>query len=616
MGNMLEGVWASWRGLRAVPKWIIPVVFAVFALFLPYIGLDFSWNRQIQLALILALVVGGLNLSLGYGGELALGQAAMYAAGAYTAGILSVHGHTGLIGQLIAGGAVALAVGVITGVPGLRFGSWSLAMTSFFLVLLIPDILSIFRDHTGGHNGLTGLQSPTLFGSEIDSTQLYLVIVVVAIVWFSLLRNLVTSRHGVAFRMLKQSPILASSVGISVFGMKLSSYAIGAIPAGFAGVLFANLDLYISPEAFSFTFATAVLAASILGGSSSVYGAVIGAFVMQIGPNQSTEFEEYALVFYGALLVVCGVLFRGGLSTLGKRIIDRMDRAAGVRPARATWCPESPARGPLIEEVHGAELRVGQVSKSFGGNRALKNATVSARPGEVTALIGPNGSGKTTLLNIVCGYYKADTGRITLGDRCLSGLAPHRVARAGVARTFQTPNVPDDITVLEAVMSGRYTSVRSPMVSAILRLPGFRRVRRDDRREAEKVLHVIGLGDKRDVEATSLPLGNRRLLEVGRSLIAQPSVLLLDEVASGLDEDEVQRLSALVRGIADAGGTVVLVEHNFQLVLSLADAIVVLAQGEVLAQGSPSEIENDSRVMSEYLGVRDDEGEGKVGVHS
>lgn len=614
-------VWSSWRGFRALPSWLVPAALGVVAVFLPYMGLAFSWNRQIQLALILALVVGGLNLSLGYAGELALGQAAMYAAGAYTAGILSVHGHTGLIVQLLAGGVIALVVGVITGVPGLRFGSWSLAMTSFFLVLLIPDLLSVFKEHTGGHNGLTGLQPPTLFGSSIDSTQLYVVIVVVTILWFVVLRNLVISRHGIAFRTLKQSPVLASSVGISVFRMKLSGYALGAIPAGLAGVLFANLDLYISPEAFSFTFATAVLAASILGGSASVYGAVIGALVMQIGPNQSTEFQQYALVFYGALLVLCGVLFRGGLATLFSRLIARIDAAAGVRPAPWVWRREpdvSAGEGPELENVDGAELAVDGVTKRFGGNRALGGASLSARPGAVTALIGPNGSGKTTLLNMVCGYYKADSGRITLGGRPITGLAPHRVARAGVARTFQTPNIPDGVTVLEAVMSGRYTAARSPMVSAILRLPGFRRVRKTDRYEAERLLAAIGLDGRRDMEATSLPLGNRRLLEVARSLIAQPAVVLLDEVASGLDEDEVERLGRLIRAIADGGGTVVLVEHNFRLVLSLADTIVVLAQGEVLAEGPPERIESDPRVMREYLGIRDDEtspaDDGQVGV--
>ncbi|GAA3169943.1 hypothetical protein GCM10020255_057990 [Rhodococcus baikonurensis] len=208
---------SAWRTFRSLPSWIIPLVLAVVILLLPVLGLDLSTSRQIQLACILALVVSGLNLSLGFAGELALGQAAMYAAGAYTAGLMSQAGHTDILLQLAASGAVALAVGILTGVPGLRLGNWSLAMTSFFLVLLVPDVLAIFGGKTGGRNGLTGMEPPTLFGSELDTQQYYMVVVVVTVLWFAVMRNLVVSRHGIAFRTLKQSPVLASSQGVSVF---------------------------------------------------------------------------------------------------------------------------------------------------------------------------------------------------------------------------------------------------------------------------------------------------------------------------------------------------------------------------------------------------------------
>lgn len=590
-----------WRGLRGIPTWVLPVVAGVVVLLLPFVGLDFSTSRQVSLACILALMVSGLNLSLGFAGELALGQAAMYAAGAYTAGLLSKAGMTDIIVELVAGGLVALVVGLITGIPGLRLGSWSLAMVSFFLVLLIPDILTIFGDQTGGRNGLSGIQPATLFGSPIASDDIYFVIVVVAILWFALMRNIVVSRHGVALRVLKQSTVLASSMGISVFRMKLLAYALGAFPAGLAGVLFANVDLYISPEAFGFVLATSVLAASILGGSASVYGALIGAAIMQFGPNQATNFEQYALVFTGAFLIVGGVLLRGGLAQLGRVAVSRIDRAAGLK-TRVTQGEAEVGMPP----VTGAPLTIDSVSKAFGGNQALDDVSLVAERGKVTALIGPNGSGKTTLLNVVCGFYRTDSGAISVGDKRIHGMAPHRVARTGVSRTFQTPNVPDSVTVLEATASGRYTGHRASVLSTVLRTPGFRRVRRDDLAEAERVLRLAGMWDLRDEVATSLPLGMRRLLEVARALISQGGVLLLDEAASGLDEDEVERLATLIRRIRDAGGTVVLVEHNFRLVLSLADEIVVLAQGQVMASGTPDEIEQDPRVAREYLGLSED----------
>ena len=589
----------AWRAARSVPSWTWPALCALVILFLPQLGLSYQDTLQLQLAVILALVVSGLNLSLGYAGELALGQAAMYAAGAYSAGILSLHGQTDLLLQLLVAGAVALAVGLVTGIPGLRLNSWSLAMTSFFLVLIIPDVLQIFQAQTGGTNGLSGIQQPTLFGSAMSSGALYQAVIIVATAWFLVLRNIVTSRHGIAFQVLKQSPVLAQSQGIAVYRMKLTAYALGAIPAGLAGALFANLELFISPDAFDFTLATSVLAASILGGSASVYGALVGAAIMQFGPSQSNAFQQYSLIFYGAFLVAGGVLLRGGIARLARDAVRRLDRAAKVTAGPA---PAPAGAGPL-EPMAGAVLSIRGVSKFFGGNRALRDVTLVAPPGQVTALIGPNGSGKTTLLNMACGFYRTEQGEITLGDDRLSGLPPYQIARAGVARTFQTPNLPAGITVAEAVSTGRYMTSRTSMWAAVARTPRYRRVRREDAREADRVLELAGLRQLRDTQAAALPLGMRRMLELARALIARPRVLLLDETAAGLDEGEVDRIAALLGRIRDAGATVVLVEHNFRLVLQLADQIVVLAHGEVIAQGPPSEIEHNPRVLAEYLGT-------------
>ncbi|MFT4082128.1 MAG: branched-chain amino acid ABC transporter ATP-binding protein/permease [Nocardioides sp.] len=589
---------------RHRPLWLIAIIVGVVVLFLPDISSNYTMIQQVQLALILSLLVSGLNLSLGYAGELALGQAAAYAAGAYAAGILSSKGHTDLLLQLLVGGVAALVVGTVTGIPGLRLGSWSLAMTSFFLVLLIPDVISIFSSQTGGHNGLSGILPATFFGSPLSSDGLYTAIVVVTAVWFAVMRNIAVSRHGTALRVLKQSPVLASSMGISVFRMKLLAYALGALPAGLAGALFANLMLYVSPDSFSFTLATTVLAASILGGSATVYGALVGGFILQFGLNATSSFEQYSLLVTGGFLIVGGVLLTGGLIGLARDVWSRWGiRLAGSEAKRSQLTPEMP-------DLDGVRLEVQGVTKAFGGNRALAGVDLVAEPGRVTALIGPNGSGKTTLLNMICGFYRTDAGAIRLGSREVQGRAPYRVARAGVARTFQTPNIPAGITVLEAVTAGRYTTQRATVLEAVLRLPRYRRVRRADYLEARRMLSLVGIEDLADTEATALPLGQRRLLEVARSLVARPGVLLLDEVASGLDEDEVLRLAEVIRRVRAAGGTVVLVEHNFQLVLSLADEIYALAHGQLMAHGTPEEIENDPRVMSEYLGIDQDRPQG------
>ncbi|WP_223308834.1 branched-chain amino acid ABC transporter ATP-binding protein/permease [Glutamicibacter nicotianae] len=583
-------------------------------LLLPSLGLNYGMTRQVILTLLLALIVSGLNLNLGYAGELAMGHIAMYAAGAYTAGLISKAGITEIWAQLLAGALAALVVGLVSGIPGLRLGGWSLAMTSFFLILLIPDVLSIFKESTGGRNGLTGIAIPTLFGEPVTENQYYILVVVIAILWFAFMRNVVVSRHGTAFQVLKQSPVLASSVGISVFRMKLSAYALGAIPAGLAGVLFANLDMFISPEAFTFTVAMTVLTASVFGGSASVYGALVGAGVLQFGLNQATNFQEYGLIITGGFLLFGGVLFSGGIAGVAQKIVRKLDYKAAEQVGRSKGNSAENAVAD-VEVLQGANLTVQTVSKAFGGNKALSQVSLEAKPGAVTAIIGPNGSGKTTLLNMISGYYETDEGVIALDDLQIQGLPSYKVARSGVSRTFQTPNIPKNLSVIETVESGRYSTQRASILQAVLRTPKFRRIRREDRSEAQRVLNLVGLGSQLNADADSLPLGNRRLLEVARSLIGSPKVILLDEVASGLDEDELDVLADLILRLREAGLTVVIVEHNFQLVLRLADVIYVLAQGSVMAHGAPAEIEKNPRVMEEYLGiVSDSDGTSLVGA--
>ncbi len=243
--------------------------------------------------------------------------------------------------------------------------------------------------------------------------------------------------------------------------------------------------------------------------------------------------------------------------------------------------------------------------KDFGGVTAVDDVTLEAVPGEVTALIGPNGSGKTTLLNLVCGFYRPTAGSVRLGDVDLSGLAPYRSARAGVARTFQTPLIPKGMRARAFVATGRYVTHRVSMSASILRLPSFWRGSRESDAEALRLLALLGIEHVADAEVTSLPLGTRRLVEVARSLAAEPKVFLFDEVGSGLDEDDIHRLEEAIELIRRAGGTVVLVEHNFPLVLKIADRIHVLSQGALIASGTAEEIQSNRRVLEEYTGSSD-----------
>jgi ABC-type branched-subunit amino acid transport system ATPase component/ABC-type branched-subunit amino acid transport system permease subunit len=629
-----SGVWRSraasfFSGGRSSLS--VPIVVAVLLILLPSYYSGQYWLREGALIATLALVVSGVNLSFGYAGELQLGQVFMFAAGAYFTMILAVHGYDEVVVLMLIGGVVAVLVGIVVALSAMRLGGWSLAMASFFLVVTIPDVTSILTRYTGGLNGLTGIPFPVLFGHPLGSAGMYEVSVVALIIWLACYRNLVTSRYGVVFRTLRESPILTRSLGYSTVLLKTVVYALGAFPAGVAGCLFGYLSLIVQPSSFGLTLGIGLVAASVLGGTESVYGVVIGAAVLQLAPEKSVSFANYAPVAYGLFLVIAATVLRGGIGGLGKSAVGRLARiiepAAGggnvgrrPRPAVADTLdaallpgpdgvrgPEATARPDAVPDmrlpgVTGKRLTVKGVGKAFGGVKALQDVSVTAEPGEVTALIGSNGSGKTTLLNVICGYIRADSGAVTIDDTDVSHLKPHQVARLGVGRTFQTPTIPRGVSVRDVVASGRYSRDHVGFAAAVLRLPRYWRSQREDRREAMKLLSIVGLEHLADADAAKLPLGTRRLVEVIRALCGQPGLVLLDEPASGLNDEEAVRLAAVVRAVAAAGAAVIVIEHNFRFITSVSQTAHVLHLGRVIASGSPEKVAQDRGVVEAYLG--------------
>lgn len=587
----------SMRAYRRFPFWIFPLAIGLFVLLLPFLGAPRGTLRLVIDIALLSLLVVGLNIAFGYAGELALGQSAIYAVGAYFAGYFAIAGLDLPLTMVIAVIA-AMAVGLLTGGPGLRLGSWSLGMVTFFLVLLLPDIITLLQEFTGGTAGMSGIPLPSIFGHKLDNSAFFVFVIVITIIVFALLRNYVVSRHGTALKVMRESPVLARSLGYSIPRIKLSAYVISAMPAGVAGTLFAYQAGFVSDVSFGFSQAVAILAASIIGGSASIYGAAFGAAILVIGPLRATALQQFSLPFFGLLLIIGGLFFAGGVAGLLDRLIRSRILKDDLMPdVQATL--ETPADLP---ELHGVQLAASGIVKRFGGNTALAGVDLVARPGQVTALIGPNGSGKTTLLNVIGGFLKADEGVVTLGDVDVSGLKAHRLAKAGIARTFQTPQIPKGLTVAEVVQSARYRAEPTSIISGMLTLPGTRRAIRRDRASAIRLLSVMGIAQVADRPAEELSLGTRRILEVARALAADPGVLLLDEPASGLDESEVDALAAVIRRLRDAGATIVIVEHNFEMVLSIADRIDVLHLGRMIAGGTPEEVRDDPAVLESYLG--------------
>ena len=255
-------------------------------------------------------------------------------------------------------------------------------------------------------------------------------------------------------------------------------------------------------------------------------------------------------------------------------------------------------------------LSVKGVSRSFGGVQATSDVSFDVAEGTVCALVGPNGAGKTTLFNLITNLFPPGAGTITLFGRDLAGLSPARVAGLGLIRTFQSARVFPGMTVGENVLVGRHRLLQQNIVSAMLGLPGQRREERDLRLRAERLLDMVGLLPSRDVHAAELPMGGQKLLEIVRALVAQPRLLLLDEPAAGLNDTETAELAGLLRAIRANGVTVLLVEHNMPLVMGVADQVLVLEAGRLIAAGRPAEVQADPRVVAAYLGTEVVEADG------
>jgi len=581
--------------------WLLPLALGVVVLLAPWWGAGSSLLRMAMIVAIYALVVSGINLIWGYAGELAVGHIAMYAAGAYMTGALSQEGYDMAL-SLVASIALAGLLGLITAVPGLKLSGWGLAMSSFFLVALIPDAIRLLpKDITGGDYGMLGIPDPTLFGQVLTPNGYYVLVVGSLILWIALMRNFVVSRHGTALHVMRDSTRLAQSLGYNIPRLKATAYVLGAIPAGIAGWLFVYLDRYIAPDYFNFTFAIMIIAASVLGGVQTVYGAVIGVLILRVGIDQVSVFEKYSFIAYGLFMLVGGFLLAS--AWFGRLMQGAKQRAAASPSSAGELIPSGDAASAPMEAVQGPLLETADLSRSFGGVHALRGVEFVAKPGEVTALIGPNGSGKTTLLNVICGYYKPEAGVVKVDGTPVPPGRPHLAARSGVSRTFQTPIMPTSLRVRDVVAAARYRSAYVGWLPTMLRLPAHRRATAEDVAQSGRWLTAVGIGHLADAPASQLPLGSRRLVEVARALASEGGLLLMDEPASGLEASEVQQLADLLDQLRKAGTTVVLVEHNFDMVCDVADRIYVLERGEVLAVGTPDEIRRSEAVARSYLGT-------------
>ena len=570
--------------LRHAPYFIGAAIVVALAAGMRFDG--YVLNILMQ-ATMFSIAVFGLTVVLGLCGQINLAQAAFFGIGAYAVGVGTADLHVSFWLCLLGGIALAFVAGAFLGASTLRLGGHYLAMVtiSFQQIVTLVMINAIWLTH--GPDGVSHIGRPDIF----SDSQAYLAfcVAVLAIVGYAVW-HLPDTRLGRAMRAVRDNELAAGVSGIDVFRTKVYAFAICAALGGLAGGLFAGGFAYVSPDQFSFAESIQYLTMSLLGGVASPIGSVIGTGLLILIPEWLRFLKSVPglyLAIYGLFVILIVRFMPDGIWGFVSAAIDRLHGKVKAQPAvSALKLMPATVGGDIVLEVTG-------LSKYFGGLKAVDDVDIQVRRGGVHALIGPNGSGKTTTLNVLSGLYKATAGRILLDGTDITDMAPHLRTAAGLGRTFQNIRLFRSMTALENVEIGAER-------------PGNTLIKGGDAAltaRAMEALTFVGLGSRANELISSFSYGHQRLIEIARALAANPTLLLLDEPAAGLNSTEKLELHELLKRIAAQGLTILIIDHDMTLVSEAAQHITVLNFGRRIADGESMAVLRHPDVVSAYLGT-------------
>jgi ABC-type branched-subunit amino acid transport system ATPase component/ABC-type branched-subunit amino acid transport system permease subunit len=549
-------------------------------------------NYQVFIIVTVGLtaIVGiGLNVLLGLSGQISLGHVAFYAIGAYTVGILTTNYEWSFWPALILSGIITGLAGMLLAIPALKVRGPYLAMVTIAFGFVVEQGAAEWQGLTGGWNGLSGIPGPSVFGTDIGErgiAYLTLALVVLATAAFAWLSR---SVWGNAMRAVRDSESASVSIGLDPTLVRTAAFGISAVAAGLAGGVYASISNFISPESFPFFQSILFLLVVMLGGADRVLGPIVGALVVVLLPELLATLGQYRLLFVGVLMLAVLRLAPTGLVGLIASVLPGKERE--------TLAKERSDIGRFLAAgASGQALAVRDLSVSFGGVRAVRDLNFAAQPGAITSIIGPNGAGKSTALNVICGFYRPDAGTVRLGDRIVSALRAYQIPRAGIARTYQTSQLFESMSVIDNVVIALRRGRLAPYF-----LTGGKRG--DDAEIAESLLAFVGYKGAHHRPADALAHVDKRLVEIARALAVRPSVLALDEPAAGLNAEDTAAIGALLRKLAAVGMTVILVEHDMDLVMGVSSHVIVLDAGAKIAEGTPAQVATDPAVLEAYLGA-------------
>jgi branched-chain amino acid transport system permease protein len=587
----------GWSRFRSLPFAFQLVMVALLSMALPIYGNDYLTSIGVSI-LTFALLGLGLNIVMGFAGLLDLGYAAFFAIGAYTTAILTTKFGVDFWWTLVPATAAAGIAGYLLGYPTLRLRSDYLAIVTLAFGEIVRSIFTNWA-YVGGPNGIYNIPPPSILGVDlISQSSFYVIGVTLVVTALYLIRNLSLSPVGRGWIALREDESAAEAVGVPTLNLKLLAYSLGGMLGGLAGAFFAARLSAIDPTSFTFALSSQIVILIIIGGLGSLGGVVLGALVVVALPEALRVLEQSRFLIMAAALIVI-VMFRPqGLWPENRSHRAPFDRLGPPDPDEEP----NPMRFPPLMSGGEPILRVQDLVQHFGGVKAVDGVTFDVRMGEILSVIGPNGAGKTTLFNCITGVQRAKAGNIVFNGSPITSRKPHAIVRLGMARTFQNIRLFKQMAVFENVMVGATIGERIWSWRALFR---HRPDRGDERRALEASrywLRFVGLERRAGMLATQLSYADQRRVEIARALASSPSLILLDEPAAGMDPTEKLNVMAMVRDIRSRGVTVVLIDHDMSLIMNVSDRVIVLDRGRVIAEGTPSEIQNDERVIDAYLG--------------
>lgn len=564
--------------------------------------------------LIYAVLVQSLNLIMGYVGVISMGHAVFSAIGAYTVALISIHlGYNFLIGMAV-GFLLAAIVGALLAIPSLRVRDEYLIVFTVGFQMVVYEFMLTARGITEGQGGIPNIPAPRLFGFEFNTPLRFLPLAfVTGLVCFSVVWRLVHSPFGRVLKAIREDESACRALGKNTLKFKVLIFALGGGIAAIAGSSMAYFVTFVSPVSFSIEISIFIIVMVILGGEANFWGPLMGAAilvglpeVLRFVPGAAGVVDVLREIFYGLILMLMMIFRPQGIlpeyASQAKEYEipadDPVDEKGGVvvNQENLSLTGEKAVSIPILE--------IKGLSKSFGGLQAVKDASLMLSSGRITGLIGPNGCGKTTIFNLITGFLNADSGKVYIHGKEITGRAPHKLMSDGLVRSWQDIRAFKDMTVLDNVRVARARQSGEKMLSLFFSPWKVAREERENYGKALEYLKMVGLLSKAGHLAGNLSTAEQKLVALARLMATECPVLLLDEPTSALDPESVERIIKLIRKIAKQGQkTILLIEHNLDVVRGLVEEAYFMGEGRVLASGDPASLMANPRLAEVYFGI-------------